>query len=65
MILRFAVDLDQMRNRGILSPFAVIDVIKNPASVTAGNQAGTTVYIRDNLKVVTNATGEVITVVSQ
>jgi hypothetical protein len=44
---------------------AVIDVIRNPASTTAGNQPGTMVYIRDNLKVVTNSAGDVITVVRQ
>lgn len=57
--------LDQMQNRGILSPTAVNDVIKNPAKILPGNTPGTSVFIRDNLKVVTNAMGDVLTVVWQ
>lgn len=57
--------LDQMQNRGIISPTAVDDVIRNPAQVIPGNTPGTSVYIRDNLKVVANTAGDVITVVWQ
>ena len=57
--------LDQMQARGIISPSAVLDVIKNPARVIPGNRPGTTVFIRDNLKVVTNSSGDVMTVISQ
>jgi hypothetical protein len=54
-----------MQNRGIISPTAVDDVIRNPAQVIPGNTPGTSVYIRDNLKVVANTAGDVITVVWQ
>lgn len=57
--------LDQMQNRGIISPTAVLDVIKNPSTVTQGNAPGITVYIKENLKVITSETGDVITVVWQ
>jgi RHS repeat-associated protein len=57
--------LDQMRNRGVLSPSVVIDAINNPTRVIAGNTPGTTVYARDNLMVVTNAVGDVITVIKK
>ncbi|MEA1786485.1 DUF4258 domain-containing protein, partial [Arenibacter sp. GZD96] len=57
--------LDQMQARGILSPRAVIDVINNPASSFPGNRIGTTIFIRDNLKVVTNNFGDVMTVILQ
>lgn len=55
--------LDQMRNRGVISPTAVLDVIRNPLKVIPGNQPGTTLYVRDGLKVVTNDVGDVITVI--
>jgi hypothetical protein len=55
--------LDQMQARGILSPSAVLDVVKNPAKMFPGNKPGSTVFIRDNLKVVTNKVGDIITVI--
>ncbi len=55
--------LEQMQARGILSPSGVLDVIKNPARILPGNRPGTTVFLRDNLKVVTNKAGDVITVI--
>jgi RHS repeat-associated protein len=55
--------LDQMQSRGILSPSAVLDVVKNPAKMFPGNTPGTMVFIRDNLKVITNKAGDVITVI--
>jgi len=57
--------LDQMQARGILSPRAVLDVIKNPTKTFSGNTTGTSVFIRDNLKVITNKKGDVITVIPQ
>jgi len=57
--------LDQMQARGILSPTAVLDVVKNPARVFSGNQPGTMVFIRDNLKIVTNKAGDIVTVIWQ
>jgi len=57
--------LDQMQARGVLSPSVVLDVIKNPARTFLGNTPGTWVFIRDNLKVVTNNAGDVITVILQ
>ncbi len=57
--------LDQMQSRGILSPRAVLDVIKNPARTFPGNTPGTSVFIRDNLKVITNKAGDIITVIPQ
>jgi hypothetical protein len=55
--------LDQMQARGIISPSTVLDVVKNPAQVLPGNTLGTTVFIRDNLTVVTNTAGDIITVI--
>jgi hypothetical protein len=57
--------LDQMQARGVISPSAVLDVIKNPTIKTVGNTPGTTVFIKDNLKVITNQAGDVITVIPQ
>jgi len=58
--------LDEMQSRGIISPTAVIDVIQNPAIRTAGNTPGELVFIKDGLKVVTDATAtRVITVMKQ
>jgi RHS repeat-associated protein len=57
--------LDQMQARGILSPSGVLDVVKNPAKMFPGNTPGTTVFIRDNLKVITNKAGDIITVIPQ
>jgi hypothetical protein len=54
-----------MQARGILSPSAVLDVIKNPARMFPGNTPGTSVFIRDNLKVSTNKAGDIITVIPQ
>ena len=39
--------LDQMQARGVLSPNAVLDVVKKPTSILEGSTAGTTVFIRD------------------
>ncbi|MGO3195377.1 MAG: hypothetical protein ACTIKE_15275 [Sphingobacterium sp.] len=39
--------LDQMQARGVLSPNAVLDVVKNPTSILEGNTPGTTVFIRN------------------
>ncbi|MCE7060687.1 hypothetical protein [Dyadobacter sp. CY343] len=55
--------LDQMQARGFLSPSAVLDVVKKPTSISAGNTQGTTVFIKDNLKVITNKAGHIITVI--
>jgi len=55
--------LDQMQNKGVLSPSAVIDVIRNPTNTYPGNRPGTLVFIRDNLKIITNELGDVITVI--
>lgn len=57
--------LDQMQARGVLSPNAVLDVVKNPTSILEGNTPGTTVFIRDNLKIVTNTAREIVTVILQ
>ena len=57
--------LDQMQNRGILSPGAVLDVIKNPLKTMQGKKPNTTVFLGDKLKVVLNKFGDVITVVTQ
>jgi len=57
--------LDQMQARAVLSPSAVLDVIKNPAGTFLGNTPGTWVFIRDNLKVITNNAGDVVTVILQ
>ena len=57
--------LDQMQNRGIISPTAVLDVINNPVTKMAGNTPGTTVFIKENVKVIANQTGDVISVIWQ
>ncbi len=57
--------LDQMQARGVLSPSAVLDVVKHPARMFPGNTPGTTVFIRDNLKIITNKAGDIITVIPQ
>lgn len=57
--------LDQMQARGIISPSAVLDVIRNPIKVIPGNMPETFVCIKDNLKVVVNAAGDIITVIPQ
>ena len=57
--------LDKMQSRGIISPSTVIDVVKNPVKILPGNTQGTTVFIKDNLKVVTNKSGDIITVIPQ
>ena len=57
--------LDQMQARGILSPSAVLDVVKNPARTFSGNTPGTTVYIKDNLRVITNNAGDIVSVIPQ
>lgn len=48
-----------------ISPRAVLDVIQNPASMLNGNTPNTVVLIRDNLKVIINSSGDVISVISQ
>ena len=55
--------LEQMQARGIISPSAVLDVIRHPAQVLPGRTLGTMVYIRDNLKIVTNTAGDIVTVI--
>ena len=55
--------LDQMQARGITSPTAVLDVIKNPTQKFLGNQPDTFVFMKDNLKVITNKAGEIVTVI--
>lgn len=57
--------LARMQARGIISPRAVLDVIKHPVRSFPGNMPETTVYIKDNLKVVTNNAGDIITVIWQ
>jgi|GEM_PF-6262140 len=58
--------LDQMQNRGIISPSAVMDAIKNPVRITLGNTPNTFVYFSNNsFKVITNNFGDVISVISQ
>jgi hypothetical protein len=52
--------LDQMQARGILSPSAVLDVVKNSAMMFPGNRPGTMVFIKDNLKVITNKAGGIL-----
>lgn len=56
--------LDQMQSRGIISPTAVIDVIKSTKGIV-GNTPNTLVFIRENLKVVTNLNGDIVTVIWQ
>jgi len=51
--------LDQMQARGILSPSAVLDVIKNPARTFLGNTPGTWVFIRDRQIQLVNATNAI------
>jgi RHS repeat-associated protein len=57
--------LDQMQSRGIISPYSVLDVVKNPTQILSGSTQGTIVFIKDNLKVVTNNAGDIITVMWQ
>ncbi|MEM1357972.1 MAG: RHS repeat-associated core domain-containing protein [Bacteroidota bacterium] len=57
--------LDRMQERGITSPTAVDDAIRNPTSTEPGNFPGTTVHWKDNLKVVVNKAGDVITAVKK
>ena len=57
--------LDRMQERGILSPSVVIDTIQNPSQVLPGDMPNTMVYIRENLKVVVNASGDIITTMIQ
>ncbi len=56
--------LDQMQNRGILSPSAVLDAIKNPLRTMSGKK-GATIYYADKLKVVVNKSGDIVTVITQ
>lgn len=46
--------LDQMQNRGIISPTAVLDAMRNPTQVLAGNRPGTWVHFKGSIKVMTN-----------
>ncbi len=55
--------LEQMQKRGIISPTAVLDVVRHPAQTMPGGTPGTIVYIRDNLRIVTNIAGDIVTVV--
>ncbi|MEM5948986.1 hypothetical protein WKV44_10605, partial [Spirochaetia bacterium 38H-sp] len=55
--------LDQMQGRGIM-PSAVENAIKNGSKIP-GNTEGTTVHIFDNIKVITNSLGDVVTVIPQ
>ena len=57
--------LDRMQERGILSPSVVLDIVKNPVQTYPGNRPDTYVYIRDNLKVVANGAGDILTVIPQ
>lgn len=57
--------LDQMQARGIISPRTILDVVKHPGRTFPGNRPGTIVFIKDNLKVVTNSAGDIITVMWQ
>lgn len=57
--------LDQMQARGVISPTAVDDVIRNPSSSTPGNTPNTTVHQRDNLRVIVNEKGKVVTVMKK
>ena len=57
--------LDQMQSRGVISPSAVIDVVKNPLKILPGNTPETTVFIKNNLKVITNKSGDIVTVIYQ
>lgn len=53
--------LDRMQGRGV-PPTVVEDAIRNPGSKTPGNTPGTTVYKNENVTVVTNQSGDVVTV---
>ncbi|MBK8909901.1 MAG: hypothetical protein IPM61_01080 [Chlorobi bacterium] len=55
--------LDRMQGRGILSPSTVLDVINNPFKIHQGNSPGSTVHVGQQMKVVTNQNGDVITVI--
>jgi len=57
--------LDRMQERGILSPSVVIDAIQNPSQVLPGDMPNTMIYIRENLKVVVNESGDIITAMIQ
>ena len=54
-----------MQSRGVISPSAVIDVVKNPLKILPGNTPETTVFIKNNLKVITNKSGDIVTVIYQ
>lgn len=57
--------LDQMQSRGVLSPSAVIDTVKNPIHIAPGNTPGTSVFSNDSLTVVANKSGVIITVINK
>jgi hypothetical protein len=57
--------LDRMQERGILSPSVILDIVKNPSTAYPGNRPDTYVYVRDNLKVITNVAGDILTVIPQ
>jgi RHS repeat-associated protein len=57
--------LDQMQSRGIISPTAVIDAIENAARTRPGNRPGTIECYKENLKVIINKAGDVMTVMFQ
>jgi len=44
---------------------AVLYVIKNPSKIIPGNASGTSALFKDNLKVIINKTGDVISVIWQ
>jgi hypothetical protein len=56
--------LDRIQGRGFV-PMVVEDIIKHPIKVIPGKTSGTTVYIGEQLKVVLNNAGDVITVITQ
>jgi hypothetical protein len=57
--------LDQMQARGIISPSAVLGTIENYQKKIPGNTPGTMIFIRDNIKVVINEVGDIVTVIPQ
>lgn len=57
--------LDRMQERGMLSPSVILDIVKNPSTAYPGNRPDTYVYVRDNLKVITNVAGDILTVIPQ
>lgn len=62
MLIKAYLIWNPFKNSSFISPTAVIDVLKKPTQILSGKTPNTVVYIKDNLKVVANKAGDIVTV---